>query len=532
MNVDMKVGQLFLLAYPGKNPEKIQPLVDQFGIAGCYISQDNAETFTEAREVSEQLQNMASQTPHALPMILGIDQEGAWGVLVPESTSGPGNLALTANTDSSIAEKMYQVIGEHMLSVGYNTILAPCADVNSDPDSPIIDTRSFGDDPKRVSELLRYAVRGIKKTGALSTLKHFPGHGATGDDTHRNIPEVHKTLSELFETDLAPFAAGIDEGADIVMTAHIRYPRIDSENPATLSRIILEDILRKKLGFNGVILSDSMNMGAIRRFYEPGESTVMALKAGVDIVMLSEEHYDHDENYLEKQLRSLRKVKDAILQGSLPMKEVDAKLRRIISMKMNKMKAAPVSMSLSESEAAEIESRAAAGACTVIRDDWNLLPANLREGSVCVNATPRDAYSCLMNSRGIGPNQMLPAYDSFHDTLASLCPAMKFMEYDEAQKRSDELNDARIVLLITENYPLPGEDMEKKRQQSFVRKCLEKYRQKIIVVGLRSPYEIRKYPGKITYVSAYSSRTCAAVAAARLLASMKSLRGVHHLQFS
>lgn len=531
MDLDMKIGQLFLLAYPGKDPQQIARLIEQFGICGCYLSQDNAETTAEARTITTELQAMATQTTHRLPMLLGVDQEGAWGVLVPESTTGPGNLALGANPDPTIAERMYRVFGEEMLAVGYNAILAPSADVNSNPRSPIIGTRSFGDDPHRVGALVAHAVRGARATGALTALKHFPGHGATEGDTHRGIPEVRKTLDQLLDSDFVPFRAGIDAGADMVMTAHIRYPLIDPAHPATLSATMLQAVLRDRLGFDGVILSDSMNMGAIRRFYDPGESTVLALQAGVDLLMLSEEHYEHSEDYLEKQLASLRAVRRAIEDGTLAIELIDDKLRRIIKLKLDRMstrEAPHPCLSIEERQATARE--AARNAICLIgsaRDRW---PIPLTKQTVVVNATPRAAYSNLINPRGIGPNQAIAAFDTFCEALRELGASdVLFLEHDAARRSPTLLDDATAVILVTEDYPLPGEDIDKTAQQAFVKECIQRYPRTSFVVGLRSPYELLVYGQSIPYLCTYSSRTCSAREAAHLIVSGDMPEGVHHL---
>lgn len=539
MPIEMKVGQLFLLAYPGKDPNRLAPLMDKYGICGCYISQDNAESFEEAAKTSKELQAMAtSHTGDKLPMILGVDQEGAWGVLVPHSQTGPGNLALGANTDKTIACDMYRVFGEEMLSVGYNTLLAPCSDVNTDPSSPIIGTRSFGESPAKVAELVALAVEEAKKTGILVTLKHFPGHGATSGDTHREIPCVDKSLANLLEIDLLPFIAGIEAGADIVMTSHILYPQIDGQNPATLSKVILQDILRQQLQFEGVVLSDSMNMGAIRHFYDPAESAVSALKAGVDVIMLSEEHYDHSGDYLSKQISSMDRVYKAICTGELSQEEVDAKLYRIISMKSRILKQSSSTHVLTMPEKLAISERAASGGVCLICDDFHLWPVKITAdeqmtgpGIVCVNATPRHAYSVITNARGIGPNQTEPAYDALRRVLEKEghCK-IEFLELDEAKKhKSSSLEDARLILLVTEDYPLPGEDMEKKEQQEFVRHTLDLHREKCVIIGLRSPYELLHYQGKLTYLCSFSSRTCSAEAVAKLLIDGGDPKGVNHI---
>ena len=535
MSIEMKVGQLFLLAYPGKDPIKIAPLVDKFGICGCYISQDNAETFEEAAKTSQALQMMAasSHTSHKLPLILGVDQEGAWGVLVPHSLTGPGNLALGANPDKTVVGDMYKVFGEEMLSVGYNTLLAPCSDVNTDPRSPIIGARSFGESPEKVASLVAQAVEGAKKTDILVTLKHFPGHGRTSGDSHREIPHVDKSLDELLDTDLLPFIAGIEAGADIVMTSHILYPQIDGHNPATLSRVILQDLLRRRLKFDGLILSDSMNMGAIRHFYDPAESVVSALKAGVDVVMLSEEHYDHSDDYLIKQMASMERVCQAIRTGELSQEEVDAKLYRILSLKRQLSKKPSSSLTLAEKLA--ITKRAASSAICLIRDDFHLWPVKLtadKEATdvVCVNATPRHAYRVITNPRGIGPNQIEPAYDALRRVLEEEGHNIVFLECEQAKAcHSSMLKNARLILLVTEDYPLPGEDMDKTEQQACVRHILELFRKKCVILALRSPYELMDYQGRLAYLCSYSSRTCSAEAVAQLLIEGGQPKGINHI---
>lgn len=523
MTPAQKAGQLFLLAYPGKDPEIIKPLIDKYGICGCYISQDNAETFKEAEYSAGKLQEM-SKVAQNLPLLLGVDQEGAWGVLVPESHTGPGNLALGATADPDVISRMYRAFGKEMLSVGYNALLGPCADVNSNPRSPIIGTRSFGEFPDRVAACVKAAVTGARATGALTTVKHFPGHGATGADTHRLIPEVNKSLDDLMRSDLLPFRAGIEAGVHIVMTSHIKFPQIDSDHPATLSKKILIDILRGKLGFSGVIISDSMNMGAIRKFYDPAESTLLALKAGVDVVMLSEEHYDYSADYLKKQLNSIEIVRQAIESGKLGEAEVNDKLCRILDLKLNNMKLKEPALSSEDRlEITDNENRAAHAAFVLLQKGLWPLP---KEGPfVCVNATPRSSYKNIVNVRGIGPNQVKPAFDTFKEAYSALEKNINFIGYEEINGASSLLEKAKAIIVVTEDYPLPGEDFNKDEQQALVKKLCGEFREKLIIIGLRSSYELSNYPETIGYLCAYSSRSCSARAAADILANRVPVTG-------
>ena len=531
MPLELKVGQLFLLAYPGKDPSLIAPIVERYGIAGCYISQDNAETFEEARHITTSLQAMAKKTQSALPLIMGVDQEGAWGVLIPEAHIGPGNLALGAADNIAIVADMYRIFGEEMSSVGYNAIFAPCADVNFNPYSPIIGTRSFGNNPRAVADAVAAAVNAARNTGVLTAIKHFPGHGDTGLDTHRDIPIIDKSMSKLLAQDLLPFMAGIEAGSDMVMTSHILFPQIDKKNPATLSTKILNDLLRDRLKFRGVIISDSMNMGAIRRHYDPAESTVLALKAGVDIIMLSEEHYDHDSDYLKHQLASLEAVCKSVQTGVLSEECIDEKLRRIIAMKQH-MFSQPIESTsdtmLSISQKKEIVNRAAREALAFFgNEDGMQVPTDAT--TLCVNATPRSAYVRLMNPRGIGPNQKKPGFDVFKETLISMGCSMQFLELDQAIAEHHTLDRVQTLILVTEDAPLPGEDLEKEVQQQFVLDCLKHYRAKCLIVGLRSPYELLHYGDDTRYLCAYSNRICSAEQVAYVIGNNEPIR---HRKFS
>ncbi|HIE42651.1 MAG TPA: hypothetical protein EYP95_05430, partial [Nitrospinaceae bacterium] len=237
----------------------------------------------------------------SLPLLLGVDQEGTWSVMAEDSHPGPGNLALGSAGNLALTQQRYHDIAQELRQCGLNLVFSPCADVNTNPLNAIIGMRSFGTDPKDVGEHVAAAVKGAKSAGVLTTLKHFPGHGDTKIDSHRDLPTVSRSKADVWSIDLAPFREGIKAGVDVVMTSHILFEALDSENPATFSKIILQEILREKLGFQGVVISDSMNMHALRKYYKPVDAAVAALSAGVDLIMLAEEHYDHDGDYQNRQ---------------------------------------------------------------------------------------------------------------------------------------------------------------------------------------------------------------------------------------
>ena len=175
LTIEEKVGQLFILAFAGQDNDYALDLVKNMHVGGFYLTDDNANTLKEAGILSAQLQKQAALRACDAPLLLAVDQEGAWGILTSETDLGPGNLALGAANDVNLTSSMYQVFAEQMQAIGYNTLLSPCADVNSNPDNPIIGQRSFGEQPEHVAQHVAAAVAGINRTGNIACAKHFPG---------------------------------------------------------------------------------------------------------------------------------------------------------------------------------------------------------------------------------------------------------------------------------------------------------------------------------------------------------------------
>ncbi|EOD79387.1 Beta-hexosaminidase [Grimontia indica] len=502
-----KVGQLFILAFPGKSATTAERMITEYNLGGCYLSQDNAETFEEAHNLNKALDELLERN-HRLPLLLGVDQEGAWGVLVGESTTGPGNLALGVQNSTEGTELMYKVCGDEMRNAGFNCILGPCCDVNLNPASPIIDTRSFGDQPDKVSDHSAAAVKGLHAGSIVACAKHFPGHGDTHGDTHREIPRVDKSYDELKANDLAPFQAAIDAGVDLIMTSHILYPQIDREYPATLSPAILQQVLRQDMGFDGIIISDSMNMGAIQNHYTPVDAAVKAMKAGITMIMLSEEHYDHSDAYLDKQLAMIHGLIDAVESGDLDESVIDSALERVVAFKLDKLVPQARYAAVSFAQNRLIASEVAENAITWVRgglEDVAEKPVYL------LNATPAESYYNLMNPRGIGPNQAESAFGTFREVL--------LQEHGNSREVTLEtLNSCEdgYLVVVTENYPLPGEDFDQVKAKETVQQLSRDF-DNLIVVALRSPYDLLVYPDVIHYLCAHSSRPESAEAAANVL---------------
>src|SRR5882724_549690 len=296
MTVDEKIGQLLFTTYHGTftstdSPAYQQMLHDVNDLhAGGFIlvthitplGIEKSQTYPTA-VLSNQLQFKAK-----LPLLIGADFERGSAMRLDEGTSFPTQMAIAAGGDPRDAYTMGKITALEARQAGVQWIYAPVADVNNNPGNPIINTRSFGEDAARVSEFVSAYVRGVQENGGLATAKHFPGHGDTAADSHLDLPVIRADRARLESLELVPFRAAIAAGAGSVMTGHLSVPALepDPNTPATLSSNILTGVLREELGFQGLVVTDAMDMGGITVRFAPGEAAVRAVLAGADCVLM------------------------------------------------------------------------------------------------------------------------------------------------------------------------------------------------------------------------------------------------------
>ena len=263
------------------------------------------------------------QSISALPMLTTSDFE--WGVAmrVAGATKFPRAMAFGATGDPQLAYEAGKVVGLESRALGVHVNFAPVADVNNNPRNPVINIRSFGEDPARVGGMVSGWVRGLQEAGMLATLKHFPGHGDTDVDSHLGLPIISHPRSRLDTVELPPFQGGITAGAAGVMVAHMEMPAIDPEKrPATFSPIVIGDVLRGQMRFNGLIYTDSMKMAAITKMASPGEAALRAAQAGIDVVLDSPDS-----------AAAAAALVSAVKDGKLPRAQVERSVRRILEAK-------------------------------------------------------------------------------------------------------------------------------------------------------------------------------------------------------
>ena len=307
-----------------------------------------------------------------LPLLNTADFEGGVGFRIMGATAFPRLMAFGAARDERLAQEAGRVTGEEARAIGVHVNFAPVVDVNNNPRNPVINTRSFGENPDLVGRLASAYIRGLQSAGVVATLKHFPGHGDTDVDSHLGLPIIRHPRERLEKIELPPFRAGIAAGAGAIMTAHIEMPALDPtpSTPTTLSPPIVGGLLRKDLGFDGIVYTDSMGMAGVTAMHSAGEAAVRAVLAGNDVVL----HSPDDA-------AAFRGIVEAVKSGRIAVAQIDASATRILQAKARAGLHRARTVNL-ESVATVVGSRAnqavadevSRRSITLIKDDRNLVP--------------------------------------------------------------------------------------------------------------------------------------------------------------
>ncbi len=327
-------------------PSALADLIQETDIGGVVLFAENLVSNQQVIQLTTDLQKAALGSKSAKPLIISIDQEGGRVARLPHATSFAGNMAIGATyakNKSKYATSSSQVIGAELNALGINNNYAPVIDVNTNADNPVINTRSFGENPQQVAELGVAVVNGLQSQGVMATLKHFPGHGDTHVDSHLGLPRVDHDLATIEKSDLAPFKWAIEHSAPaMIMTAHIQYPALDSSTfinkngeetirPATMSRKILTDLLRDKMAYQGIIATDALDMAGIAHYFDKVTATVETLSAGADLVVMpfkvrATEDVDKFKSFVKA---VSAKLAEKMVQGQLSNSEIDESLARL-----------------------------------------------------------------------------------------------------------------------------------------------------------------------------------------------------------
>lgn len=392
MTLDEKIGQLVVARYTGEffnydSPylKNLEDLVRKYHLGGLILFGGEA---LETAYFTNHFQKLAK-----VPLLIASDLERGAGNQVTGATLFPPLMALGAADSEELAYQMGRITAIEGRALGIHMTYAPVVDVNINPDNPIINTRSVGEDPEQVARITRAFIRGCQGHGMMATAKHFPGHGDTDQDSHSLLPVIKADRERLEKVELYPFQAAIEAGVDSIMTAHLYIPALEPEEglPATLSPRIMTDLLRKQMGFKGLIVTDALEMRGITGYFGDEEAALRALKAGVDLLLLPLDP-----------VKVIDRLKQAVRSGELPLSRVEESLRRVLLAKtrlglhrQRYVSLERLPLVLGKQEFREIARKTFSSAITLVKNDNNLLPVKKDKKVVLVSLSsdPGDYYA-------------------------------------------------------------------------------------------------------------------------------------------
>jgi beta-N-acetylhexosaminidase len=323
MTLEEKIGQMVIVGFDGYTiDDSVRAMIQDYHVSGFILYGRNVESSSQLLELINSLKRENAKN-NKFPLFISVDEEGGRISRMPQEFKNlPSNRTIGQINNEELSYKVGRIIAEKTRIFGFNMNFAPVLDIDSNPENPVIGDRSFGSDEKIVSKLGVQTMKGLQSGGVIPVVKHFPGHGDTSVDSHIGLPSVNSDFERLMSFELIPFKEAIINGVDVVMTAHILLPEIDSRNPASLSEKLIADILRKQLKFDGVVVTDDITMGAISKIYSLGEAALKSVLAGTDIILISHE-YDNMISVLDA-------LRDAADSGILSQDRIDESLYRIL----------------------------------------------------------------------------------------------------------------------------------------------------------------------------------------------------------
>lgn len=510
MSLREKAAQLIFIPFNGAAPntrsreyQKFVRLIRDVRVGGLVLvnwrdgrAVDKAEPYALAAFLNR-VQRLAR-----VPLIVTADFERGASMRVDGTTVFPHAMAFGAAGDPALTRYEGEITAREARALGVHWVFYPVADVNSNPDNPIINIRSFGENPESVAAHVRAFIEGAHgNTRVLTTAKHFPGHGDTSVDTHLNLATITADRAHLDAVELAPFRAAIAAGVDSIMTAHIAVPALaPAEVPATLSPAILTNLLRKELGFRGLVVTDALEMGGIAKGYDAGDAAVRALEAGADALIMTPDPE-----------AALKALLDAVSRGRISRKRIDESVERILAAKARVgldrrryVDPEAIGMHVNTPEAAEKAREIAERAVALIKNEGDLLP--LRDPArACFLALAESRFAVggrafLDEVRGRAPSAV----------TALLDPTMTWASLEEAARRTENCETVVVAAYLSVTAALRGD--YPKLIENLVASG-----KPVALVALGNPYVLRGFPNAAAYLATFSNVPPSEVAAVRAL---------------
>jgi len=527
MTLREKITQMLMVDFRNWNGEPFTVMNDevrqivadyQFGCV-IYFAPNLTDT-RQSFELTMQLQK-AAVSGGGLPLLIAADQEGGSVYRLGTGTALPGNMALGAAGKAEYAKMAGEIIGSELSALGINTNLAPVVDVNSNANNPVIGLRSYGDNPDQVGQLAAAAVSGMAGYNVAACVKHFPGHGDTATDSHYGLPMVDKSPQELKTCELVPFQTLIDRNVDMVMTAHILYPQLEKDTalsnktgkqeslPATLSDDIITGLLKQEMGFEGVVVTDAMNMAGITEVWDGVQAAVLAIQAGVDMIcMPCTLSSTADLAQLDAIIAG---IETAVADGTIPMSRIDDAVLRILEVKDRRGVLSWNESDHSPEHALSVvgcgtnrqtEREIAAAAVTVIQNKENTLPLSITEESKVLFLVPYDNEKAQML---VGWNR---AKESGLIPDTAQVQVRRFSDADTLDTLKTDIDWADTVVLLSEigsAAAMNGGSWRSAIPLSVV-SYAENQGKTTVVNSVDKPYDVQSYPDADAVLAVYGCK--------------------------
>lgn len=529
MSIDQQIGQLLMVGFSGKKATaNVLELIQSGHVGGVILFTRNLGTPQQIIRLTTTLQEAARSAGSPFPLLIATDQEnGIVRRTGSSTTSFPGNMALGAIDSEVATEAVARATGDELRALGITMNLAPVVDISNNPANPVIGVRSFGADPELVARLGAAAVRGYLAAGVAATIKHFPGHGDTDVDSHLALPLVPYDIQRLEAVELVPFRRAIGAGAQVVMAAHVAMPAITGSStlPATFAPDAIRGLLRQRLNFHGVVITDCLEMRAISAGVGIASGAVQALNAGADIVLISHRY--------DRQMEGLTAIRNAVEQGELPADTIRAAAERVLHLKERLPTwhdiAKPTAINNQTlAEHQRLADDLYARSITIIRDEAGLAPLRIREGGRALVVTLSASSVNQAADRGFAPSVFVDALQRhLRDTSGEQSIDVQAIALAERPAAEDLASlqqraaVADIIILTTCNAHLP-------RYRASVQATADVLLQTgrpIIGVAVCDPYDAAVMPAIPTWLTTYDYTPPALEAAARVLVGAQSASG-------
>jgi beta-N-acetylhexosaminidase len=492
MSLPQKVGQLLVATVPGTSAASGgAALVSAYHLGGVIYFEPNIHTAAQVAAMSNGLQGAALKQTPSVPLLIGTDQEGGIVArLTGLATQFPDQMAAGATRDPALIYEEEQATGAEMRALGINLDYAPVADVNANPANPVIGIRSFGSNPALVSAMTEAAVAGFHAGGVAATAKHFPGHGDTSSDSHITLPVVHRTLGQWWRIDARPFKAAIRADVDEIMIGHIAVPALDpSGGPASLSHRIVTGYLRGKLGYRGVITTDSLVMAGALRHHTTAQVAVDAIRAGCDQLLMP-----------ASVRTAYQAVLTAVRRGRISMARLDASVRRVITLKLSRGLVSHAMVRVSSAgqhqntpQARGVAMRIADRSVTMVRN------RSLTGSGRTLPVRGRPVYLTGPTARALAP-ALRAALGRTGGHLVSSADAAGVIVVATWQADADPAQRALVAQLVATGRP-------------------------VVVVATGVPYDLGLFPGAAAELATYSGAGVSLTAAAAILTGARNPTG-------